>query len=198
MGNEIGHSLLPTPEPLLSTSRTSAAYIVMVIFQLLGYHFVEQQAPRALFVRMWCLLLLDVCNILHTRGMLIPLPVLPTDQGVKNLTKSRSEFAELLGRTAQAFGLTPSVGQIYGLLYLSAEPLSLDEIAESLDRSKASASIGTRQLESLHAVQVSSKNADRRDYWEARLEPQEVLQKMMSTVLAPRLANAQPAGVRMQ
>ena len=109
---------------------------------------------------------------------------------VKNLTKSRSEFAELLGRTAQAFGLTPSVGQIYGLLYLSAEPLSLDEIAESLDLSKASASIGTRQLESLHAVQVSSKNADRRDYWEARLEPQEVLQKMMSTVLAPRLANA--------
>jgi len=66
----------------------------------------------------------------------------------------------------------------------------LDEIAESLDLSKASASIGTRQLESLHAVQVSSKNDDRRDYWEARLEPQEVLQKMMSTVLAPRLANA--------
>jgi DNA-binding transcriptional regulator GbsR (MarR family) len=66
----------------------------------------------------------------------------------------------------------------------------LDEIAESLDLSKASASIGTRQLESLHAVQVSSKNTDRRDYWEARLEPQEVLQKMMSSVLAPRLANA--------
>lgn len=109
---------------------------------------------------------------------------------MKNLTQSRSEFAELLGRTAQAFGLTPSVGQIYGLLYLSAEPLSLDEIAESLDLSKASASIGTRQLESLHAVQVSSKNTDRRDYWEARLEPQEVLQKMMSSVLAPRLANA--------
>ncbi len=109
---------------------------------------------------------------------------------MKNLTQSQSEFAELLGRTAQAFGLTPSVGQIYGLLYLSAEPLSLDEIAESLDLSKASASIGTRQLESLHAVQVSSKNTDRRDYWEARLEPQEVLQKMMSSVLAPRLANA--------
>ena len=109
---------------------------------------------------------------------------------VKNLTKSRSEFAELLGRTAQAFGLTPSVGQIYGLLYLSVEPLSLDEIAESLDLSKASASIGARQLEALRAVQVSSKDSDRRDYWEARLEPQEVLQKIMSSVLMPRLTNA--------
>jgi DNA-binding transcriptional regulator GbsR (MarR family) len=109
---------------------------------------------------------------------------------VKNLTQSRSEFAELLGRTAQAFGLTPSVGQIYGLLYLSAEPLSLDEIAESLDLSKASASIGTRQLESLHAVQLSSKNDDRRDYWETRLEPQQLLQKILSSVLAPRLAKA--------
>lgn len=109
---------------------------------------------------------------------------------VKRVTPSRSEFAQLLGRTAQAFGVPPSVGQIYGLLYLSDRPLSLDEIADALDLSKASASVGARQLEALHAVRVSSKSDDRRDYWEASLEPQEVLQKMMSSVLAPRLANA--------
>jgi len=109
---------------------------------------------------------------------------------LKNFTPSRSEFCQLLGRTAQAFGVPPSVGQIYGLLYLSARPLSLDEIAEFLDLSKASASTGARQLEALHAVRVSSKSDDRRDYWEACLEPQEVLQKMMSSVLAPRLSNA--------
>jgi DNA-binding transcriptional regulator GbsR (MarR family) len=56
-------------------------------------------------------------------------------------------------------GLVPkSVGQIYGLLFASPEPLSFSDIVERLDISKGSASQGLQLLRSLGAVKPVSRS----------------------------------------
>lgn len=82
-------------------------------------------------------------------------------------SKTRREIIEAGGRLCQLLGLPRSTGQIYGLLYLSAKPLSLDDMVDLLGISKASASCGTRQLASLCAIRPVWMPGDRRDYFQS-------------------------------
>src|SRR5260370_19276386 len=59
----------------------------------------------------------------------------------------RLQIADDVGRTYARYGLGLSVGRVFGLLLASNEPLSLDEIAETLRISKSGASVATRDLE---------------------------------------------------
>jgi DNA-binding transcriptional regulator GbsR (MarR family) len=63
-------------------------------------------------------------------------------------------------------GLPRIAGRIYGLMLISEEALSLDEIAESLSVSKASVSTDTRLLERMGFVERVSKPGDRKDYYQ--------------------------------
>jgi len=92
------------------------------------------------------------------------------EKKLKNLSKVQDvqvEFANLAGMLASRLNLSPIVGQIYALLYLSPEPVSLNEMVEKLKISKASASINIRYLESWGAVKKVWVNSSRKDYYEA-------------------------------
>jgi hypothetical protein len=52
----------------------------------------------------------------------------------------------------QLFGVPKSVGQIYGVLYASPDPLSFSDIVDRLNISKGSASQGLQLLRSLGAI----------------------------------------------
>ncbi|HSH96541.1 MAG TPA: hypothetical protein VK968_20500, partial [Roseimicrobium sp.] len=69
-----------------------------------------------------------------------------------DLTYARDKFIEAGGSTTLSFGLGRLVGQIYALLYLSPEPMCLDDIAHQLGVSKAGVSVTIRQMEQWHAV----------------------------------------------
>ena len=84
------------------------------------------------------------------------------------LNAAKWEMIEAGGRTAQSFGLNRLLGQIYILLYLTDEPLSLDALAEQMGVSKASVSIACRQLESWGAVHRTWVKGDRKDYYAAQ------------------------------
>ncbi|OQA05846.1 MAG: HTH-type transcriptional repressor OpcR [bacterium ADurb.Bin374] len=92
-----------------------------------------------------------------------------------SLHPAKREMIEAGGRTAQSFGLSRLLGQIYTLLYLNKGALSLDAIAESLGVSKASVSIACRQLESWGAVKRSWVKGDRRDYYVAETDFRRIL-----------------------
>ena len=81
-------------------------------------------------------------------------------------SKAWQEMVEVGGRICQLLGLPRSTGQIYGLLYLSAEPLSLNDMSSVLGISKGSVSIGTRQLASWGAIRKVWIPGDRRDFYE--------------------------------
>ncbi len=100
-------------------------------------------------------------------------------------------MVEVTARLCQMLGMPRSTGQIYGLLYLSPHVLGLDEIAESLGISKASASTGTRQLLAWHAVRQVWKQGDRKDYFEAQTDLAEVLRSNYAGFFRPKLENSQ-------
>ena len=81
-------------------------------------------------------------------------------------SKAWQEMVEVGGRICQLLGLPRSTGQIYGLLYLSAEPLSLNHMSSMLGISKGSVSMGTLQLASWGAIRKVWIPGDRRDFYE--------------------------------
>jgi HTH-type transcriptional regulator, glycine betaine synthesis regulator len=99
-------------------------------------------------------------------------------------------MVEAGARFSQLLGLPRSTGQIYGLLYLSPRPVSLDEMVELLKISKASASIGTRQLAGWNAIRQVYIVGDRRDYYEASYELTQLIQRGLKDFVRPRLASS--------
>ena len=67
----------------------------------------------------------------------------------------QSECIELFAEVVYALGLPRSIGQIYGLLFASPEPLSFSDIVERLAISKGSASQGLQLLRSLGAINIA-------------------------------------------
>ncbi|HVJ45364.1 MAG TPA: MarR family transcriptional regulator [Luteolibacter sp.] len=70
----------------------------------------------------------------------------------------------------RVLGLPRSIGEIYGLLFISRDPLSLDDLVQKLNISKGSASQGLRSLRSLGAVREALGAPDRRTYYEPAVE----------------------------
>ena len=94
-----------------------------------------------------------------------------------------ASFAEL----ADLFGNPPSLGAIYGLLFASERPLSMEEIVQKLEISKGSTSQGLRQLEELNAIIKTKEEGERSHTFTARLELRPLLEGFLNKRLAPRL-----------
>ena len=69
------------------------------------------------------------------------------------------------GEMASAWGINRTMGQIHALLYVSPEPLSMDEIMERLKISRGNASMNLRALEDWGVVQRVHFTGDRREYF---------------------------------
>lgn len=85
------------------------------------------------------------------------------------IEKARDRFIESAGKiSANMLGLVNKIGgQIYALLFLSREPLSLDDIADILQVSKGNISVNIRLLEDEKLVKKIWVKGSRRDYYEA-------------------------------
>jgi len=94
---------------------------------------------------------------------------------------------EACDRLCQLLGLPRSIGQIYGFLYMSLKPVSLDDLVEFLGISKASASTGTRQLTAWGAIRQVWVPGDRRDYYETRVDLGEFLRTSYLNFVKPRV-----------
>ena len=101
-----------------------------------------------------------------------------------NLQAVQDSMLDGLGQLASYFGFSKVMGQLYGALMLSAVPLSLDDLVELLDISKASVSMNLRTLEHLGMVrQVWVKGrGDRRKFYEAETD----FWQIISNILAGR------------
>ena len=82
----------------------------------------------------------------------------------------REGLMEAMGRITSFWGFSKIMGQLYGLLYLSPKPLTLDEMSESLSISKGNASVNIRALERWSMVKAVWVKGDRKDYYEAETD----------------------------
>lgn len=76
-------------------------------------------------------------------------------------------FVAKMGLLFEADGASRTAGRLLGLLLLSGEELSLDDLAERLQVSKASVSTNARALERFGAIERVTHPGDRRDYYQA-------------------------------
>lgn len=86
------------------------------------------------------------------------------------LAPFQHECIHLFVHASQMLSIPKSVGEIYGLLYSSPSPLTMDEVIERLSMSKGSASQGLRALRNIGAVRTTYVVGDRRDYFVADTE----------------------------
>jgi DNA-binding transcriptional regulator GbsR (MarR family) len=95
-----------------------------------------------------------------------------------------THFIERMGLALESDGLPRTAGRIFGLLLVSEEPRSLDDLAAELQVSKASVSTNTRLLEQRGVLEQVSRPADRRDYYR-------VPRDLFTHTMAQRLARWQ-------
>src|SRR5260221_13315041 len=112
----------------------------------------------------------------HPVSSLPPVPHNPVLSGVNQ------SMLEGLGELADYFGYNRVMGKMYGALLLSPHPMSLDDLLNHLDISKASVSMNMRTLENLGIVREVWVRGDRRKYYEA--EPN--FWKILTNVLGSR------------
>ncbi len=101
-------------------------------------------------------------------------------------------------RLMSLLGLPRSVGEIYGLLYFSPEPLSMDQIATRLEISIGSASQGLKTLRSLKAVKTSYVPGNRRDHYVAESEFRRLFSTFLNDEILPHLESAKERIERME
>lgn len=110
-------------------------------------------------------------------------PFPPESDGVATLTPFEAEVVAVFADLVTLLGLPKSMGEIYGLIFASPEPLAFSVIEQKLRLSKGSVSQGLRSLRELGAIQATGEDGERRERWAATIE----LRKLIGTILRERL-----------
>ena len=102
------------------------------------------------------------------------------------IEKVRDYFIEIAGDMAENLGLNAIAGQMYALLYVSNEPVSLDEITDVLKVSKGNVSVNIRALERWGAVKKVWVKGSRRNFYIANEDILEIIKNRIKEGLAKR------------
>ena len=85
----------------------------------------------------------------------------------KAITKLEAEVICMFVQLARALGQPRSYAEIYGFVFISAHPLTMDDIVARLGISRGSASMGLKFLRDLGAIKIVYVPGDRSIYYEA-------------------------------
>ncbi len=88
----------------------------------------------------------------------------------QSLSSIKQDFTEGLSQISRFWGFPKGMGAIFGVLYLSPTPLSLDEIVAETGLTKGAISTEIRALARMGLVHRSTKLGDRKDYYEAEAD----------------------------
>ncbi|UCZ52442.1 transcriptional regulator [Bacillus shivajii] len=88
-----------------------------------------------------------------------------SNEDMQRVEEARDVMISALAQTMVIYGVTPSVGRIYGVLYFSEVPMSLDDIKDEVAMSKASVSNAMRELLETEMVIKVWKKGERKDHF---------------------------------
>ena len=106
------------------------------------------------------------------------------------LSSSQRAFVDYAGEMAASLSFARSVGQIFALLYISPEPLSIDDLCALLRISKGNASVNLRVLAGWEAVEKTWVQGSRRAHYRALRDLRRIALKRLEEGLGRRLALA--------
>lgn len=119
----------------------------------------------------------------------------PTDSGAEvrdeadlRLSVGETEVIAIFVQMTQVLGVPRSLGEIYGLLFATPEPLAFQDIADRLQLSKGSVSQGLRFLRNVGAIKPVVIPGDRREFFEPVVELRALVSGFLRERLNPQLA----------
>ncbi|MCU4676621.1 MarR family transcriptional regulator [Catenovulum sp. 2E275] len=74
-------------------------------------------------------------------------------------------FVMHCGEMGSRWGFNRTIGQMCGLLVISKQPLTANEISDMLNISRGNVSMGIKELQSWRLIQVQHKPGDRKEYY---------------------------------
>lgn len=92
-------------------------------------------------------------------------------EGKQQLEKARERVIESIAQNMNLYGITPSIGRLYGLLFFHDDPMTLDDMKENLGMSKTSMSTSVRSLMELKIVEKVWKKGVRKDLYTVTDDP---------------------------
>ena len=87
-----------------------------------------------------------------------------------DLAQLKQDFVTGLSNISGFWGFPKGMGAIFGVLYLSPGPLSLDELVSQTSLTKGAISTNVRGLARLGLIHPVSQRGDRRDYYVAETD----------------------------
>jgi DNA-binding transcriptional regulator GbsR (MarR family) len=93
-----------------------------------------------------------------------------SDQQKARIEKARHRVIDSIGKNMNLYGITLSVGHLYGHIYFKEHPVSLDEMAAEVGMSKTSVSTGMRMLTDLKMVNKVWSKGSRKDLYEVEMD----------------------------
>lgn len=108
------------------------------------------------------------------------------------------EAIEMFINFFRLLGLPKSIGEIYGLLFVSPRPLTMDDLMHRLNISLGAASQGLKTLRSFGAVKTVYSPGERRDHFVADLELSRFASTFLKEQILPRIEQASQRAERME
>lgn len=106
------------------------------------------------------------------------------------LEKTVDGFVENIGQLGSSLGLNKVAAQLYALLFMSSDPLSLDDMAQHLRVSKGNVSVNVRELEKWGAARKVWVKGNRRDFYRAELDILKIVTERLKIGLTRRMDEA--------
>jgi DNA-binding transcriptional regulator GbsR (MarR family) len=85
----------------------------------------------------------------------------------ERLQAVEDEFVELWNNMATLWGISPTMARIHGLLYITGEALSMDDIMQRLGISRGNVSMNLSKLVEWGLVKKIHQRGDRKEYYES-------------------------------
>ncbi len=102
-----------------------------------------------------------------------------------SLSRGQEEVISFFCDGVRVLGLPRSIGEIYGLLYIYPDPLSLDDLVKRLGISKGSASQGLKFLRNLGAVH--KHEVERKAYYTPELNLKQLVGGFIREEVGPHM-----------
>ncbi|WP_020006682.1 choline uptake/conversion transcriptional regulator CudC [Salinicoccus albus] len=85
------------------------------------------------------------------------------EKNKEKIDQAENMMINTISETMDLYGVTPSVGRLYGMMYFKHQPITLDEMKDELGMSKPSMSTSVRKLQDINIVQKVWQKGSRKD-----------------------------------
>lgn len=105
----------------------------------------------------------------------------------KKLELAQDKIIGTVSNMCSKLGLNHFMAQLYVVLYMSKESLSLDDLVQRLKVSKGNVSVNIRELERWGAVRKVWVKGSRKDFYEAKVDIKHILSERIKSSMERRM-----------